>query len=50
MAIKHPPTERGPAMQMRRELWTDVRRTILDYVIDQAARTSTGSASMGSPA
>ena len=30
------------AMQMRRELWTDVRRTILDYVIDQAVKAPMG--------
>lgn len=30
------------AMQMRRELHTDVRRTILDYVIDQAVRAPEG--------
>ncbi|NEA21611.1 hypothetical protein [Actinomadura bangladeshensis] len=30
------------AMQMRRELWTEVRRTILDYVIDQAVKAPMG--------
>ncbi|WP_141576137.1 hypothetical protein [Actinomadura sp. WMMA1423] len=33
------------AMQMRRELWTDVRRTILDYVIDQAVKAPMGALS-----
>ena len=30
------------AMQMRRELWTGVRRTIFDYVIDQAVKAPMG--------
>ncbi|GII87074.1 hypothetical protein Ssi03_50640 [Sphaerisporangium siamense] len=30
------------AMQMRRELWTDVQRTIYDYVIDQSVKAPMG--------